>query len=110
MAVFEDLVKKAEKRAKSVPDYKIELEGEVYSIPYPDALQMLEFSNLDDGQILAQLRIIFSNHATAWNALVRSLEGEDAAVLQVVVEDMFDHWNKHGANAGKSEKREKSEK
>ena len=110
MAVFEDLVKKAEKRAKSVPDYKIELEGEVYSIPYPDALQMLEFSNLDDGQILAQLRIIFSNHATAWNALVCSLEGEDAAVLQVVVEDMFDHWNKHGANAGKSAKREKSEK
>src|SRR5699024_3293826 len=110
MAVFEDLVKKADKRAKSVPDYKIELEGEVYSIPYSDSLQMLEISNLVVGQILAQLSIIFFNYATALNDHVHFLDGAVAAVLHDIVENNFDHSNHNDANAGKSEKQEKSEK
>lgn len=110
MAVFEDLLKKAEKRTRNVPDYELELEGEKYSIQYPDALQMLEFSKLGEEEMLSQLRIIFSKNPSAWNALIRELDGQDAAVLQVVVEDMFNHWNKYGANPGKSSKQGNSEK
>lgn len=111
MAKFKDMLKKAEKRGKAAPDYRLELsEDEIYHIPYPDALQMLEFSELEDSQTLSQLRVLFAKNHIAWNALVRHLDGEDASVLQVLTEDMFEHWNKHGVNPGKSSKRENSEK
>lgn len=101
MAKFADFVKKAEKRTKKYPDYELELEGEVYKVPYPDALQVLEFSELDDDAMLAQLKVIFRKVPEAWNALVRELEGTDAAVLQVVLEDMFSFWRQAEVTPGK---------
>ena len=59
MAKFEDFVKKAEGRYKETTPYKMELEDTVYEIASPDAVQMLELSELDDHQMLAQLKVIF---------------------------------------------------
>lgn len=108
MAKFEDFVKKAEKRGTRPPNYKIELEDKIYEISYPDALQTLEFSKLEDNQMLDQLKVIFRKNTTAWNALVRELEGKDARILEVIVEDMFDFWNEADKTPGKSGKSEKS--
>lgn len=108
MAKFEDFVKKAEGRYKETSPYKMELEDTVYEIASPDAVQMLELSELDDHQMLAQLKVIFRKNPAAWGALVRELEGQDASVLQVIVEDMFSHWNQEGVTAGKLKKSAKS--
>lgn len=101
MAKFNDFLKKAEKRTRQIPDYEIELEGEIYKIPYPDSLQMLEFSDLDDDAMLQQLKVIFRKVPDAWNALVRELEGTDPAVLQVIVEDIFRFWRQGNLTPGK---------
>lgn len=98
---FSDVVKKAEGRTQKFPPFEMELEGEVYKIPYPDALQTLEFSELREEQTLAQLRVLFSYSPEAWNALVRELRGKDSAVLQVIVESMFAFWRQHDKSAGK---------
>lgn len=93
MAKFTDIVAKAEKRTKgNVPDYTLELPEGTYTIPYPDALQFLEFSELEDDQTLKQLQVIFRKEPAAWNALIRELSGKDASVLQALVEDMFEYW------------------
>lgn len=94
MAKFNDILKKAEKRTRtSYPDYTLELPDATYQIPYPDALQFLEFSELEDDQMLKQLQVIFRKSPSAWNDLVRNLDGKDAAVIQALIEDMFDFWN-----------------
>lgn len=93
MAKFNDILAKAEKRSRSsYPDYVLELPDGTYNIPYPDALQFLEFSELEDDQMLKQLQVIFRKAPSAWNSLVRNLDGKDASVLQALVEDMFDFW------------------
>lgn len=104
MAKFSDILKKAEKRTRKYPDYVLEIGDESYNIPYPDALQMLEFSELDDDQMLKQLQVIFQKNPSAWNALVFELRDEDASVLNALVEDIFNFWRMNDKTPGKSEK------
>lgn len=102
MAKFSDIVSKAEKRVKGKkPNYVLELSEGKFEVPFPDALQHLEFSELEDGQMLKQLQVIFRKSPTAWNALVRELEGQDATVLQALAEDMFDFWGQSDMTPGK---------
>lgn len=106
MSKFADFVKKAEKRERgNKAPYKIELEGTVYEIPFPDAVQYLEFSETEDSQILSQLKILFRKAPEAWGALIRELEGEDVSVLYVVIEEMGKFWRlDEQVNPGKSGK------
>lgn len=105
MAKFSDILAKAEKRAVKQPKpYVLELEEGTFEIEYPDALQYLEFSELEDDQMLKQLQVIFRKSPRAWNALVRELSGQPASTLQVLVEDMFSFWDAADKTPGKSAK------
>lgn len=99
---FEDILKKAEKRTVKYPDFEFEVDGEIYAVPYPDAIQTLEFSALREEDMLAQLKVLFANSPNALSALGRSLKGKDSAVLQVVVEEMFSFWREFERSPGES--------
>lgn len=107
MAKFEDMLAKAQARAKSSKKNKepfvIEIEGETYSIDYPDAQAYLEMSTLDESEVLQQMKVVFRNNPRAFNALMRSLAGQPAEVIEVVLDEMFAFWNDDSmAQPGKS--------
>lgn len=94
MSKFEDLLNKARRQsAGKRPPYVIEIDEERYEIAYPDAQAYLEMSTLDEGETLAQLRIVFRDEPYAFNALMRSLRGEPAEVIELILNDMFETWN-----------------
>ena len=97
MAKFEDLLVKAEARASRAGRKKepfiLEIEGEKYSIDFPDAQAYLEMSTVDEGELLQQLRIVFRNSPQAFSALLRALKGQPAEAIEVVMDEMFKFWN-----------------
>ncbi len=96
MAKFEDLVNKAEARASKKgarPPYVLEVEGEVYEIPYPDAETVLALSTIEEDETLEQMKMVFRPNPVAFNALMRGLRGAPAETIDVILNDMFATWN-----------------
>lgn len=60
-------------------------------------------STLDESEILQQMKVVFRNNPRAFNALMRSLAGQPAEVIEVILDEMFAFWNDDSmAQPGKS--------
>lgn len=105
---FNAFVKEAERRNKKngISDKPFELKlstGNTITIKAPDATTFLALSDVDEGKVLQQFKILFGSNIKDYNALVEELDGKPYQLLNVILENAYDFWGAEVPAAGKSE-------
>lgn len=94
---FNDLVAEANRRrtrsgARS-ENYALEIDGNSYEIPYPDAQTYLAILQIPNDHLASQLELLFGNgNRRAYNELMAALKGKPVEVLSVLMESIWDFW------------------
>lgn len=104
---FDDFAKEAERRNKKNgiknEPFQINLkDGRVIEIEAPDANTFLALSDVEEGQVLRQFKILFGNKFKDYNALIEELDGKPMQILNVILEEAFGFWGTDVPAAGKS--------
>jgi len=86
---FNALAERAEKRAGKKKPFEMTMpDGEVISVPKPDAQISLKYERAQD--LYSQLQLILDkDFPRVWEAL----KGKDPAVAQDLVVEMWRHWD-----------------
>lgn len=96
---FNDFVSEGERRQKkrglNHKPFEIELsDGSIVEIEYPDANTYLALGKAGETDTLGQLRALFRKNPRGYNKLIDELEDVPVEVIGVLIEDMWEFWDR----------------
>lgn len=87
--------RRRKKRGLDPKPFDIELsDGNIVSLDYPDANTYLALGNVGEKDTLGQLRVLFRKNPRGYNQLIDELEGVPVEALGVLLEDMWEFWDR----------------
>lgn len=96
---FKEFVEEGERRQKkrglNPAPFEIELSGgDIVKIDYPDANTYLALGQAGEENTLGQLRALFRTNPRGYNRVIDELEGAPVEVIGVLIEDMWEFWDR----------------
>lgn len=96
---FTEFVEEGERRQKkrglNHKPFEIELsDGSTIEIQYPDANTYLALGQAGEENTLGQLKALFRTNPRGYNKLIDELEEAPVEVIGVLIEDMWEFWDK----------------
>lgn len=95
---YADLAKEAERRQKksgvnAEPYVYVTRDDKKIEIPFPNSDVYMALSEVPEGKIATQFRILLSSNPVAFREFIEDISELPVTALQVINEDMWSFWN-----------------